>query len=116
MRFQLSPELIDKIKKQDVRIRNNFKKALEIFFKDPYNLELDNHELKREWEGFRSIDVTADLRAIYKEDKQSLRLRLKQSLRLRLKQSLPSDEGGEEDETAAYFVAFGTHIELYKNK
>lgn len=91
MKYQLAPELIDKLKKQDVRTRKSFKKALEIFFKDPNNLELDNHELKREWEGFRSIDVTADLRAIYQEDKEG-------------------------DEPIAYFVAFGTHKELYRNK
>ncbi|MDZ4787162.1 MAG: type II toxin-antitoxin system YafQ family toxin [bacterium] len=91
MKFQISPELINKLKKQDVRTRNSFKKALEIFFKDPNNLELDNHDLKREWEGFRSIDVTADLRAIYQEDR-------------------------EQDEPVAYFVAFGTHEEIYKNK
>ena len=88
MKVQLSPELIDKLKKQDVRTRHNFKKAIELFSQDPNNLELDNHELEREWEGFRSIDVTADLRAIYQENR-------------------------EEDESMAYFVALGTHDELY---
>lgn len=91
MKYQLAPELIDKLKKKDVRIRNSFKKALEIFFKDPYDLELDNHELKREWEGFRSIDITADLRALYQEDREG-------------------------DEPIAYFVALDTHTVLYKNK
>ncbi|OGG16636.1 hypothetical protein A3D77_08135 [Candidatus Gottesmanbacteria bacterium RIFCSPHIGHO2_02_FULL_39_11] len=89
MKFQLAPMLIDKLKKQDVRIRNSFKKTLETFFKDPNNLELDNHELKREWKGFRSIDVTTDLCAIYQEDNL-------------------------EGEPIAYFVALGTHKELYK--
>ena len=89
MKVQLSPELIDKLKKQDVRTLQSFKKAIELFSQDPNNLELDNHELKREWEGFRSIDVTANLRAIYQEDREG-------------------------DEPVAYFVAFGTHKELYK--
>lgn len=91
MKFQLAPKLIDKLKKQDVRIRKSFREALKIFFKDPNNLELDNHELRREWEGFRSIDVTADLRAIYQEEREG-------------------------SELVAYFVALGTHKELYKNK
>jgi len=91
MKYQLAPELIDKLKKKDVRTRKSFKKALEIFFKDPYNLELDSHELKREWEGFRSIDVTTDLRAIYQEDKEG-------------------------NEPVAYFVALDTHKVLYKNQ
>ncbi len=89
MKVQLAPELIVKLKKQDVRILKSFKMAIELFSEDPNNLELDNHELKREWEGFRSIDVTVDLRAIYQE-------------------------GSEGNEPMAYFVAFGTHKELYK--
>lgn len=89
MKVQLAPELINKLKKQDVRIRNSFKKAIELFSEDQNNLELDNHELKREWEGFRSIDVTADLRAIYQE-------------------------ASEEDEPITYFVALDTHKNLYK--
>ncbi len=91
MRYQLAPELIHKLKKADVRTRKKFKKALEIFFKDHLDPELDNHELKRAWEGFKSIDVTADLRAIYQED-----------------------ESG--DAPVAYFVALGTHEKLFKDK
>lgn len=89
MKVQFSPELIDKLKKQDVRIRHSFKKAIELFTQDPNNLELDNHELEREWQGFRSIDITADLRTIYQEDKEGSKL-------------------------VAYFVALGTHKELYR--
>ncbi len=89
MKVQLAPELLNKLKKEDVRVRKSFKKAIELFSNDPLNLELDNHELEREWEGFRSIDVTADLRAIYQEDKEG-------------------------ETTTAYFVAFGTHKELYR--
>ena len=89
MKVQLAPGFITKLKKQDIRIRKSFKKTIELFCKDPNNPELDNHELQREWQGFRSIDITADLRAIYQEVE-------------------------EEDEPTAYFVAFGTHKELYK--
>lgn len=88
MNVQLSPKLIINLKKQDVRIRNRFKEAIELFSQDPNNLELDNHELKREWEGFRSIDITTDLRAIYQEDREG-------------------------PEPIAYFVALGTHKDLY---
>ncbi len=90
MKVQLAPKLINKLKKQDVRIRKSFKKAIDLFSEDPTNSALDNHELHREWEGFKSIDLTADLRAIYKEDREG-------------------------DQPVAYFVAFGTHEELYKS-
>ena len=77
-----------RIKKQDVRIRNSFKEAIKLFAKDPNTPELNNHELEREWIGFRSIDVTSDWRAIFKE----------------------VEEG---EDRVAYFMAVGTHDELY---
>lgn len=88
MRVQLAPKLIAKVKKQDVRIRKSFKIAIGLFSRDPDYLGLNNHSLIKEWEGFRSIDVTSDLRAVYQEI-------------------------SEADETFAYFVDFGTHDELY---
>ena len=81
-------EFIELYKKVDVRIRKEIDEKLHIFGKNPHDLGLRNHELQKEWEGFRSIDVTNDYRAIYKE----------------------VHEG---EEINAYFVALGTHEELY---
>ena len=89
MNVKLSPGLLKKLKKSDVRIRKSFKERILVFSKNPQDLELDNHSLKREWKGYRSIDITSDLRAIYQE----------------------IQIGGE---TVAYFVALGTHNELYR--
>lgn len=89
MKVQLAPELIEKLKKEDIRLRKHFKKAIDLFSKDHSNPELNNHKLHREWAGFRSIDITADYRAIYQED-------------------------NEGDEPMAYFVAFDTHKQLYR--
>lgn len=89
MRVRLAPKLIRKLKKQDVRIRNGFKSAINIFSKDPHDPQLDNHPLQREWEGFRSIDITADWRAIFEYKQVG-------------------------DEIVAYFVALGTHDKLYE--
>lgn len=89
MRVQLAPKLIKKVKKTEVRIRKSFKQAVNLFSQNPNNLELNNHKLSREWTGFRSIDVTSDLRAIYQE----------------------INEG---DEPFAYFIELGTHRQLYK--
>lgn len=88
MRVRLAPKLVTKLKKQDVRLRNSFKTAINLFSKDPYDPQLDNHELQREWEGFRSIDITSDWRAIYEYRQVG-------------------------EEIVAYFVALGTHDELY---
>jgi addiction module RelE/StbE family toxin len=78
-------------KKADVRIRKSVDEKLRVFTQNPFELGLDNHPLQREWEGYRSIDITNDYRAIYKEVKEG-------------------------EERNAYFVALGTHKELYEEK
>ncbi len=79
------------LKKANVRIRKSFKKAIEEFSKDPVSPTLNNHELKRGWTGYKSIDITSDWRAIYKEVQIA-------------------------GETVAYFVDIGIHEELYSDK
>lgn len=88
MKVQLAPDLIKKLKKRDVRLRKSFTQAVNLFSKNPESPQLNNHELRDKWAGSRSIDITADWRAVYEE----------------------IDEVGE---TVAHFVAFGTHKELY---
>lgn len=77
------------LKKSDVRIRKAFKQCLLLFIENPNDLELNNHPLQREYAGFRSIDISADYRAIYKEVIR-------------------------EDDTYIYFTSFGTHHQLYR--
>lgn len=88
MKVRYSPDFYRKYKKADVRVRNSVDEKIEIFLKDPYDLQLDNHALKRQWKGCRSIDITSDYRAIYKETQIG-------------------------DKIVAYFVELGTHDELY---
>lgn len=76
-------------KKVDVRIQNSVDERMRIFRRNPKDLELNNHALKKEWEGYKSIDITSDFRAVYKE----------------------MDLG---EDTVAYFVALDTHDKLYK--
>ena len=75
-------------KKADVRIRKQVDEKLRIFSKTPHDLGLRNHPLHEEWEGFRSIDITNDYRAVYEEVQEG-------------------------EEINAYFIALGTHDELY---
>ena len=82
-------EFIAQYKKVDVRIRNAVAEKIRLFQKNPYELGLNNHPLRGAWEGYRSIDITNDHRAVYKEVK----------------------EGGEIN---AYFFVLGTHQELYE--
>ena len=88
MIIKYSPLFFKTLKKLDVRIRKSFKERILLFAKNPNDPQLDNHPLKREYRGLRSIDITADFRAIYEEKRD-----------------------GEEE--TAYFVLIGTHKQLY---
>ena len=88
MTIQYDPDFLDKLKSVNVRIRKSFKERIDLFRKNPYNTQLNNHPLKDEYETYRSIDVTNDYRALY-------------------------EEVGDGDELIAYFSILGTHEELY---
>ena len=88
MILKYTGNFLKQLKKSDVRIRKAFKQRILLFEKNPNDLELNNHPLQKEYIGFRSIDITADSRAIYKEVIQ-------------------------EDDTYIYFTSFGTHTQLY---
>ena len=88
MKVFYDPAFFKKLKKVDVRVRKSVKERMFLFSKNPHDSQLDNHLLKKEYEGYRSIDITEDWRALYK-----------------LKQ--------EKDDSIVYFVTLGTHKELY---
>ena len=47
------------------KIRDKVKERLHIFNDNPFAQELNNHPLHGEYDGYRSINVTGDLRAVY---------------------------------------------------
>ena len=51
--------------KLNIRIRTSFKKRVELFKANPFDISLRNHSLKGRFLGFRSIDITGDVRALY---------------------------------------------------
>lgn len=52
--------------KKDKKIRAAFDERFELFRRDTFHPLLNNHPLHGEWEGHRSINITGDLRAIFK--------------------------------------------------
>lgn len=88
MKVVLDPAFLEKLKKVDVRIQKSTKERILLFSKNPHNLQLNNHPLRKEYKGYRSIDITNDWRALYTE----------------------KISGGEK---IAYFSALGTHNQLY---
>lgn len=72
-------------KKLNNKQRLRASKRLHLFLDDPFNPILNNHALKGKYLDYRSINITGDLRAIYKSV----------------------------SETECIFVALDTHSNLY---
>ena len=89
MNVVLDAGFVKKAKKVDVRIQKHLKQRLLLFSKNSHEQLLKNHELRNEYRGYRSINITNDYRALYKEVQIG-------------------------EETVAYFTTFGTHKELYR--
>lgn len=71
-------------KKLSPKLKEKFKDRLTLFETDEFDPVLNNHSLKGKYLGYRSINVSGDMRAIFKRDVDS-----------------------------ALFVAIGSHSNLY---
>ncbi len=85
MKIDFSKKFKKKYKKLKLGERRKFEQRLELFEKDPHNSILNNHALQHPYLGFRSIDITGDLRVHYEQI----------------------------DESTVLFITIGTHSELY---
>lgn len=88
MQIEYSKTFIKEFKKCPVNIKANFKKRLKIFIDNQYHTILNNHPLIGKLKNYRSINITGDYRAIFEE----------------------IDDG-----RIIYFVAIGTHSQLYSS-
>jgi len=71
--------------KQPQKIHKKFAQAIDTFRKDQFHYSLNNHALRGKYQGRRSINITGDVRAIYRIDKKMI-----------------------------IFMEIGTHSQLYK--
>ncbi len=69
------------------QIKSDFSGRLGVFMKDKHAVVLNNHSLKGKLKGYRSINVTGDWRAIFRESK---------------------------DRNCTIFVLLGKHGDLYR--
>lgn len=90
MSIQYSIRFKKQYKKAGQEIQKAFKKRRNLFLQNPLNPQLRDHPLKREYKGYRSINVTGDWRAIYSRRKT-------------------------EEDNVIVFELLGTHSQLYKN-
>lgn len=52
--------------KQSPKIQKQFKDRVSLFMIEPFDRKLRNHPLKGKYLGYRSIDITGDIRALFK--------------------------------------------------
>ena len=55
------------LKKKDKFIQEKTRKRIRLFREDPFNVLLDNHKLHGEYEGYRSINISGNFRAVFKD-------------------------------------------------
>jgi len=67
MKIGYSKQFHKQYKKLDKAIKKKFAARLEMFMLDQNNPLLGNHKLHGKYVGYKSINITADIRAIYKK-------------------------------------------------
>lgn len=89
MSIKYSATFKKQYKKTPKKIQEKVKERIGLFVQDPTNQVLNNHALTGKFQGYRSINITGDWRAIF-------------SIRLDLK-----------SKQEYYFELVGTHSQLY---
>lgn len=67
MKIKLHKNFQKRYQKLTQQQKEKFKEKRDLFLKDEFNPILNNHPLKGNYSGFRSINVTGDLRVIHKK-------------------------------------------------
>ncbi len=67
MIIQFHKQFEKQYKKLTPHLKLQFKEKISIFTENPYNTVLNNHPLKGRYLNYRSINITGDFRAIYKQ-------------------------------------------------
>ncbi|MCC6323827.1 type II toxin-antitoxin system YafQ family toxin [Candidatus Nomurabacteria bacterium] len=65
MRIDFHKKFVKQFYKQPKKIQEKFYTRLEIFSRDQFDPILNNHRVHHPYDGFRSINITGDLRALY---------------------------------------------------
>ncbi len=65
MNIQTTKNFDKQYSKLNIKIKNQFKKHIELFKLNPFDITLRNHALKGRYLGYRSIDISGDVRALY---------------------------------------------------
>ena len=75
MILQYHKQFLKDYKKLSKNIKEAFASRLKVFQTNKFNQLLNNHKLHEEFSGYRGINVTGDIRAIYKEHDEVIEFR-----------------------------------------
>ena len=71
MKIYLHSKFYKDYVKLSPKLQKKFKERRDLFFFDEFNSVLNNHALKGKWSGYRSINITGDIRAVFKRESDS---------------------------------------------
>lgn len=71
-RIEFSPIFKNKLNNVPLEIKIAFRDSLETFLENSHHKSLRNHLLTNEYAGIRSIDVTGDWRALFREETERI--------------------------------------------
>lgn len=74
MKIRFHRKFEKQYKKTKKREQTRAKERLALFLKDEYNLILNNHPLRGKYKGYRSINITGNLRAVYRQKQPNEKL------------------------------------------
>lgn len=59
-------------RKSHTKVRKQFDDRLRVFKVNEFDPILNNHALKGKWQGYRSINVSGDIRAVFKRESDTV--------------------------------------------
>ncbi|MHB8362216.1 MAG: type II toxin-antitoxin system RelE/ParE family toxin [Patescibacteria group bacterium] len=65
MNIQTTKNFDKQYSRLNIKIKNQFKYRIRLFEMNPFDITLRNHALKGKYLGYRSIDISGDVRALY---------------------------------------------------
>lgn len=71
MKIYLHKKFYKDYAKLSPKIQKKFKERRNQFLMDEFDIVLNNHALGGKWLGYRSINVTGDIRVVFKRDVNS---------------------------------------------
>lgn len=72
MKIKLHKDFEKQYQKLRASEKKKFKERRDLFIQDKQSPILNNHSLKGKYLGYRSINITGDLRVVYREDESNV--------------------------------------------